>query len=384
MSERLDVDELAGRALGEAPVASLGPDDWQEALEVFVRSVNDDARLHRRGMAMAGATAVGRLRARMAIDRWYEHHPARVGARPEAPIFIIGGWRTGTTFLQRLLAASPTLRALHPWELGAPWKAAGADEQTRAQLIAAAQVGHDRLHELSPQLQVVHDSGADLPEECVLALGTTMRNWGFLSTMRLTGYADWLTGQDFGPEYEAYARVLAMLDDRDGRRFVLKAPAHTAELMSLIEAFPDATVVHLHRDVVETVASGSSLFAVFRSIYSDEVDPIDVGDFQARTTLLWFERAMAARDECERRGVGRFVDVAYTDFVADPLATARAVHEAADLGWNTTIEQALRERLDERATKPHGRHEYTPEQFGLDADEIRRRFSSYTQRFGVN
>ena len=37
---------------------------------------------------------------------------------------------------------------------------------------------------------------------------------------------------------------------------------------------------------------------------------------------------------------------------------------------------------DHRRTQ-HGVHEYTPEQFGLDADGFRRRFAPYIERFGV-
>ncbi len=383
MTTPLVADELVERALRGEAAERLGADDWQEGLDVFVRSANHDARLHPGGLAMAGASAVGRLRARLATKAWFESHPERSGARPASPVFIVGGWRTGTTFLQRLLAESPSLRALHPWELGAPWKAAEADDELQAKLIARAQIAHDRLHERSPELQHVHDSGAELPEECVLALGTTMRNWGFLSTMRLSTYAEWLFGQDFAAEYEAYAQVLAMLDRTDGRRFVLKAPAHTAELPSLLRAFPDATVVQLHRDVVEMVASGASLFTVFRSIYSDEVDPVEVGEFQARTTLGWFERAMAFRDACEREGVGRFVDVAYTDLVADPLATARRIHEAAGLVWDEPTRALLDRQLGRRESQPHRRHVYTPEEFGLDPADLLTRFARYRERYGV-
>ena len=56
----------------------------------------------------------------------------------------------------------------------------------------------------------------------------------------------------------------------------------------------------LHRDIVETVASGASLFATFRSTYSDEVDAVDVGRFQANQTELWLRRAIDFRQPRSR------------------------------------------------------------------------------------
>ena len=208
---RIDPDLIVATALRGAPEADLGDDDWRPGLEVFATSARDDAGLNALGAAMAAATAVGRLRARLAMRRWFDEHPDSVGARPVAPVFVIGGWRTGTTLLQRLLDASPGLRGLRPWELGAPWRAARADDETRARLASGAQAAHDRLHLLNPDLQRVHDSGADLPEECVLALGTSMRNWGFLSTMRLSRYAEWLAGEDLSGEYARYSEMLGQI-----------------------------------------------------------------------------------------------------------------------------------------------------------------------------
>ena len=61
-------------------------------------------------------------------------------------------------------------------------------------------------------------------------MGTDLRNWGYTSTTRLDTYATWLADQDLGPSYLAYRRVLQALDRGDGRRWVVKAPPHTAEL----------------------------------------------------------------------------------------------------------------------------------------------------------
>lgn len=58
--------------------------------------------------------------------------------------------------------------------------------------MATAKAGSQLLHILNPTMAAVHDSGPDLAEECVLAMGTTLHNWGFTATTRLDGYARWL------------------------------------------------------------------------------------------------------------------------------------------------------------------------------------------------
>ena len=111
----------------------------------------------------------------------------------------IAGWRTGTTFLFRLLATDLRLRAPLPAELTAPWRIAGLSPAEREAALDASGAAHDFLHLLNPRLAAVHDSGPRLPEECVLAMGTDFRNWGFSSTVRLESYSRWLAGEDLRP-----------------------------------------------------------------------------------------------------------------------------------------------------------------------------------------
>ncbi|WP_198652916.1 sulfotransferase family protein [Actinocorallia populi] len=290
------------------------------------------------------------------------------------PIVIVGGWRTGTTFLFRLLATDPRFRAPLSAELSTPWRFDGATESRREELLDAPAGSQDHLHFLNPALATVHDFGSRLPEECVLAMGGDFRNWGFSSTMRLDSYSAWLADQDLTASYARYREILQTLDAEDGRRWVLKAPAHLPELPRLAAAFPGACIVHLHRDIVETIASGASLFSVFRSTYSDDVDPCDVARFQTDQTELWLRRASAFRDSAAASSV-EIVDVRYRDLVSTTASVLKRIYTAAGIEPPGDPEGMI---ADYHATRPrHGRgvHRYTPAQFGLDENELRRRWA---------
>jgi hypothetical protein len=375
----LDPEPLAMAALAKLKPGEDIADDWREGFDVYLRAATEEGRLNALGQRGMAATAVGRLSARMAIQRALEADPDVRARSIDRPIFIIGGWRTGTTLLQRLLGALPGLRGAYPAELSVPWRFSGLDPAAREALLDAGESAHQRLHLLNPAMNAIHPSGGRLAEECVLAMGTDFRNWGFTSTLRCPSYATWLAGQDFEPSYRRYADILRLLADDSPRRWVLKAPAHAAELASLLKAFPDATILHLHRDVVQTVTSGASLFAVFRSTYSDEVDPSEVGRYQLDTTTAWFDRAMAARDAIPGPHV---IDLAFTDLAADPIATARAVCRACGIDWTQATQGAAETQLAALAGQ-HGAHRYAPEDFGLDRDQVLERFAGYRSRFGL-
>jgi hypothetical protein len=372
----LDADRIAEAAASRTggDVGSFAP-GWRAGLEHYLASATEDGRLGALGLGMAASTAIGKLRAGAALTRLRDEEPDIAGTPILPPIVIVGGWRTGTTFLFRLLATDPRLRAPLPAELSDPVRVARMSDQQRASFIDAASAAHDVLHVLNPELRAIHDSGARLPEECVLAMGTDLRSWGFSSTIRLDSYTTWLGAQDLRGTYERYRHALEALDHGDGRRWVLKAPAHTAELGNLVATFPGATVVHLHRDIVETIASGASLFATFRSTYSDHVDPVDVGRFQLDQTERWLGRAQAFRASAEAGGA-TFVDLEYTDLVADPVRALTEVYAAADIDPPEDPAAFVASFQAAQPRHAHGAHRYSATSFGLDEHEIRERFTS--------
>ncbi len=375
---------LAPDAIVEAAVRA--PDDerrfdagWREGLEQYLGSAEQDGRLNALGTAMVARTAISRLRAGAARSRLCDEAPELAGAPMRPPIVITGGWRTGTTFLFRLLASDPRLRAPLPAELANPCGMARMGPEQREAAIESSARVHEALHALNPELRAIHDSGARLPEECGLAMGTDLRNWGFPSTTRLDSYAAWLAGEDLGPGYRDYRTVLGALDQGDGRRWVLKAPPHLAELPSLVRAFPGAVVVLLHRDIVETIASGASLFAVFRSTYSDEVDAADVGRFQADQSERWFRRAVAFRSD-PVSAEATVVDLRYEDLVGDPVGATASVYAAADMDPPADPAAFVADHHRQHPRHAHGAHRYAAADFGLDEGELRERFGFLDER----
>jgi hypothetical protein len=366
------VDATALRALRGRDPACLGDaSEWRPGLERYLASAAEDGRLNALGARMVLGTASAKLAARAKLAEVAKADPS-IAQRPLAPpIVIVGGWRTGTTFLYRLLATDPRLRAPLPAELTAPWRFAGLSPAEREAAIDAGAAAHDLLHVLNSRLAAVHDSGARLPEECVLAMGTDLRNWGFSSTVRLEQYSRWLAQQDLAPSYSAYRRILQLLDD--GTRWLLKAPAHTAELGHLAATFPGVCIVHLHRDIVETVASGASLFATFRSTYSDDVDPADVGRFLADQTELWLGRAEAFRTS-DAAASATSVDVDYTDLIRDTPAVLKRIYRAAGLDEPADVDTMVKSYHAATPRDSKGAHRYQPSDFGLDPAELRERF----------
>jgi hypothetical protein len=162
-------------------------------------------------------------------------------------------------------------------------------------------------------------------------------------------------------------------------RWTWKNPPDLFCLPAVRAVFPDATFIWTHRDPFAVMASVCSLIAIVRQVGTDHFDRAALGP---RQTELWSEaadRGLAAR---EQFGDDAFADVWMDDLVRDPMATMGQLYDR--LGWPLTerAESGMRAWLDGNPQHGRGGHDPAPEEFGLDAAQVRDRFASYRRQFG--
>jgi hypothetical protein len=320
-------------------------------------------------------------RRRLAILEALRRDPATASTPIERPVFVLGFPRTGTSLLFHLLTLDPEARPLLGWEALDPLpprrRPGGADPRVGRWRRAA------RLaYRAAPGLRHVHPLTETGPEECLALLVRGFTTWAWLLFARLPSYDDWLWSRPpeaFEPTYRLHAAQLRLLQrQRAGGYWLLKSPAHLNALEALLRVYPDARVVCTHRDLAAVIPSSCSLFAVFRSIYSDRVDAHELGREALRTTERTVRRTIAVRDRLPPSSI---VDVRYEDLVRDPAGTLRTVWEALGRTITPAMEEAAARDLERATERMRPDHRYSLEQFGLRRDEIETIAAPYHDAF---
>jgi hypothetical protein len=90
-----------------------------------------------------------------------------------------------------------------------------------------------------------------------------------------------------------------------------------------------------------------------------------------------------AIEQRARVGEHRFFDVRHCDLVADPQDTVRGVYEWLGLALTEDVAMTIFDWQETHAMGAGGSHRYTPEQFGLSADQIRSDYDFYIRHFDV-
>ncbi len=293
----------------------------------------------------------------------------------EAPIFIIGHWRTGTTLLHELLVLDDRHSYTSTWECFAP------NHFLLTEGLAKRWLGF-----LMPSRRPMDNmaSGWDRPQEDEFALCMLGQRSPYL-TIAFPNHGpcdpEYLDLEGLSPSALAswkrtFLRFLRRVTLQRPGRLVLKSPTHSCRIKVLREMFPDARFVHIVRDPHVVF---SSTLHLWRSLYKAH------GLQNPRTDWLedhvWgtFHRIYDKIEEGRRLlDPSRFHELRYEDLVQDPVGQMRTLYDQLGLDGFERVRPRLEQYAHEHADYTPNRYRISPELRG----EIDRRWGDVVQRHG--
>ena len=373
----LDAESMCREAMRRTGLSDFGDESFREPLEVLVDSMRREAHLHAVGRHLMRRQIVGRLGARLQMQAYWTRRPQVLESPVARPLFILGLPRTGTTLLFYLLAQDPAHRWLSNWEAHSPVAREAEPDQRRLRAVRTNRV----LNWLAPELQRKHAFAADNPAECIHLQLVTFESENFPFTLDLPTYRTWLYRRNRVPGYCHYRNQLQVLQaQRWGERWLLKTPFHIFSLDALLTVFPDACIVHAHRDPLEALPSTCSLQATFRDLYADKVDCAALGHDVLEHFAYGIDRCLEVRAAA---GPDRFHDVHYRSLLHDPMAVADDIYRRFGFELSDEARTRMLTFLANNPQHKNGAHRYSLADFGLDAEAVVTRFKAYTDRFGI-
>jgi hypothetical protein len=361
-------------------------DDWgdpwfQEALTAILDSVNQEGRLTFFGRFTIRQFLIENLCSRLRVIEVLKRFPEIQQQKIQKPIVITGWYRTGTTHLHNLIASHPNVRAPLFWELRHPCPTVDPRTTNPKRLIRKVQLASKFHSYLVPDFSNVHPLEAEKPEECLhlfdkACAGTTPF---FISEAK--SFAWWLLEHELQHGYDFYKIQLQLLNwIRPGQRWVLKWPYHLWHLDTLMETFPDATIIHLHRNPGEAIPSVCNLAALARSSFCESIDKEALGNFWLDYYEAGLARGFAVREKADPNQV---IDIRFTDLKKNPLSVINQIQNIIGLGGFDVWTESLQANSKAMENKVPGRQQCSPTQFGLDPNEIQERFDKYIETYNL-
>lgn len=248
----------------------------------------------------------------------------------KAPVFIIGHWRSGTTFLHNLMSQDPqmayvtTYHGIFPHQLlSSKWLFKNMMERKMPRRRAADNV------ELSP----------DFPQEEEFAIGNmnpySFYHFWFFPRHTKEYCHKYILGEDMvGARRERWKKdylklVKKAIVNTGGERFVSKNPPHTGRIDMLLELFPDARFIYIYRNPI-------TVFRSTMNFFTKTIPPLEfqhISDAEMQDNVLYVYEKMVKRYEETKHLVpkGQLVEIKYEEFEQDPFGHVKQIYEELNI-----------------------------------------------------
>lgn len=275
----------------------------------------------------------------------------------EDPLFILGHWRSGTTFVHNVFACdkhfgyTTTYQTVFPhlvlW--GQPFF-----KKNMAMLMPDKRPTDNM--ELRP----------DLPQEEEFALSNMMPytyyNFWFFP-QRWMEYCDrFLTFEKITEEERAVFKEVFMrlvkvsLANTGGTQYLSKNPPHTGRVRTLVEMFPNAKFIYLKRNPY-------TVFESTRSFFTNTIKPLklqDISDEQIVANIVEAYKRLYDRYEADKVCIpeGNLVEIKFEDFEKNAFDLTKDIYQRLNLKGFNEAEADIKKYLDKKKGYKKNKYQY--------------------------
>jgi len=310
-----------------------------------------------------------------------DHHQQEV----EQPIFIIGNFRSGTTFLHRLLARDSGATSLTSWEIYMAPSIVGRRVLKWMMHINYA-IGNPAQRVLNifdrimAEYSYMHRIGINEPEEDGQVLFHIWSSYDLLAFFPFPGlirkyiyYDQQVPEEERERDMEYYREVLKKhIYSHGGKRYISKNPSYSPKVKTLHEKFPDAKFINLVRSPLQVIPSSISLLSNHLKTYGDPEARYELQDTIIEVSKHWY---VYPHKYLKQLPSDQYIRIRYTDLVHDPRGTIEKIYSQFGMEISPEYEQVLNHEA-EKARHFRSRHKYSLKEMGLDRQRLQHEFNN--------
>ena len=276
------------------------------------------------------------------------------------PIFIIGHWRSGTTHLHNILCQDPQMAYVTTFQSVFPdtlFNKAGRFlfEGFARILIPGTRKGDNVT------------LGTTLPQEEEFALG---------DKTPVSFYYFWMFPRSLKKFYERFVRFSNMdtsvidswkkdyklliskaLKNTERKRFLSKNPPNTARIKVLLEMFPNARFIHIHRNPIEVYLSTHNFFD--KMLPHLQLQSIDSSELDHHIFDLYKDLMKDYLEQRELIPKGHLVELSFEALEADARTCIRNLYKDLDLSGYDKSDAYFEAYLNKMKSYQKNKHHIT-------------------------
>ena len=295
------------------------------------------------------------------------------------PIYIVGHWRTGTTYLQNLFTRDPQFAWFDPMRTITINNCVLLKPILKPfikKYIKGTRAMDNLEYDLDLPMEEVF-AQATISDQAVAHMlvfpgkgeGIRYVDSAFTDEQSIEKQEEWLA------DYNYILKKVTWLSG--GKQLLLKSPENTCRIAFLKKNFPGAKFINIYRNPYKIIMSTINMYHKEMALFglneapSDEVIEDTVIDLCARIYRKAFNEFYAIPEEDR-------IDICYEDFCKDPMGYTKQIYEHLDIGGFEEAYPYLKKYIDDQEG-------YQKNKFTLDdalKEKINKKLDFYFEKYG--
>jgi hypothetical protein len=263
------------------------------------------------------------------------------------PLFIIGHWRSGTTYLHNVLSHNDAFGYCTTFHATLPHVFLQSEHLLKPLLSASI-----------PTKRPMDNAamGPDLPQEEEYAIANIIPDGyynGWCFPYNMNRYMNHVFIDRLPESYQrewmdTYLFFVKKLTKYyQGKQLVLKNPAHTARLSVLKKLFPDAKFIHIHRNPYEVYYSMEKFIRIVLPRYCVQRPPSEeqIKHFILTTYKQLYQSYLKQKSVLSSHDL---LEIGYESFINDPLKSIQEICESFNIHNGNNTQEIMKRYVDKQ------------------------------------
>jgi hypothetical protein len=261
------------------------------------------------------------------------------------PLFILGYYRSGTSYLHQCLVQDDRFGYHTNYQMVLPEVMLTTEKALLPVFDFICRTFHitDSVHRVPLSFSFPGEEDATM----TTYLDPKGAQWGYFFPQKMTGqFQKYVLLENISDaEMEAWKRSFIFLLKKiaiasQQKQLVLKSPPNTARLKLLLSIFPDAKFIFIHRNPYQVYSSNKRFWQVLQKVYAlQTTKSVDVNAVILDTYSKMMQRYLQEKDLVPP---GQLTEIAYDDFIQDPLANLNKAYQALHLDDFSYCEEKMK------------------------------------------
>jgi len=250
------------------------------------------------------------------------------------PVFILGFYRSGTSYLHQLLAKDDRLGYHSNFQMVLPEIMLSSEKILAPvfEFICRTFKIQDSVHRVPLSFRFPGEEDATM----TTSVNPRGAQWGyFFPKMMNQQFQKYVLFENIlASELEVWKQEFVFLLKKislanHDKQLVLKSPPNTARIKILLSLFPKAKFIFIHRNPYEVYLSNKKFWKVTQSIYAvGGTGSVDVNSIILDTYSKMMHRYLLEKDLISE---GQLVEIPYEDIIQKPLESMQKIYETIHL-----------------------------------------------------